>query len=319
MKSKTDCNAPWQRANTDWMHHAKWGVLCHYLADTASCTEATALTAAQWNAQIDAFDVPGLAAQLAAIKAPYFFLTLGQNSGFYLSPNATYDRLTGIKPSKCSRRDIVAELVEALRPHGIRMCVYLPSREPFNDKEAAAALGADSSVADGRGAAFQRRWEAVIAEWSRRWGKDVHAWWFDGCYYADAMYRYADEPNFRSFAAAAKSGNPDSLVAFNPGVRLQALTEYEDFTAGETAGLFPVDGFERYLKGSQVQILTYLGPTWGATPPRFADDLVVAYTRHVASRGGVVTWDAAIEKSGLIEERCFRQLRALSRAMAANS
>jgi hypothetical protein len=316
VKNDAPITRPWQRANTDWMHNAKWGVLCHYLADFASNTAAIGLTAEQWNAQIDAFDVKGLAAQLAAIQAPYFFLTLGQNSGFYLSPNSTYDRLTGIRPSKCSRRDIVAELIEALRPHGIRMCAYLPSDAPGNDKEAVAALHTENVGFDERRAEFQRKWQAVITEWSQRWGRNVHAWWFDGCYYPDAMYRFDDEPNFRSFAAAAKAGNPDSLVAFNPGVRLQVTSEYEDFTAGETAGLFPVDGFERYLKGSQVQILTYLGPSWGATPPRFADDLVIAYTRHIASRGGVVTWDAAIEKSGLIEEQCFKQLQALSRAMA---
>jgi hypothetical protein len=132
------------------MHNAKWGVLCHYLADFASNTAAIGLTAEQWNAQIDAFDVKGLAAQLAAIQAPYFFLTLGQNSGFYLSPNSTYDRLTGIRPSKCSRRDIVAELIEALRPHGIRMCAYLPSDAPGNDKEAVAALHTENVGFDER-------------------------------------------------------------------------------------------------------------------------------------------------------------------------
>jgi len=312
-----DPGTPWHRANTDWMHAARWGVLCHYLADVASCTAATDMTAERWNAQIDAFDVQGLAAQLAAVKAPYFFLTLGQNSGFYLAPNATYDRLTGIEPSKCSRRDVVAELIEALRPHGIRMCVYLPSDAPGNDKEASAALHVEDVALDPRRAQFQRKWQAVITEWSHRWKSDVHAWWFDGCYYPDAMYRHDDEPNFRSFAAAAKAGNPQALVAFNPGVRLQAMSEYEDYTAGETAALLPVDGFGRFLKGEQVHILTYLGPTWGAAPARFSDDLVIAYTRHVASRGGVVTWDAAIDTSGRIEERTFKQLQALSQGMTA--
>jgi alpha-L-fucosidase len=303
---------PWKRANTDWMHTARWGVLCHYLADVASYNAATDMTTDQWNAQIDAFDVQGLATQLAAIKAPYFFLTLGQNSGFYLAPNATYDRLTGIEPSKCSRRDIVAELIDALRPHGIRMCVYLPSDAPGNDKQASAALHVEDVALDPRRAQFQRKWQAVITEWSERWKSDVHAWWFDGCYYPDAMYRHEDEPNFRSFAAAAKAGNPDALVAFNPGVRLQAMSEYEDYTAGEIASLLPVDGFGRFLKGEQVYILTYLGPTWGAAPSRFSDDLVIAYTRHVASRGGVVTWDAAIDKSGRIEEQRRTDLQAVA-------
>ena len=43
-----------------------------------------------------------------------------------------------------------------------------------------------------------------------RWGQKVWGWWFDGCYFADAMYRHPDAPNFASFAAAAKAGNPDA-------------------------------------------------------------------------------------------------------------
>jgi hypothetical protein len=36
----------------------------------------------------------------------------------YLSPKATYDRLVGIHPGKCSRRDLVAGLYDALHPCG---------------------------------------------------------------------------------------------------------------------------------------------------------------------------------------------------------
>jgi alpha-beta hydrolase superfamily lysophospholipase len=37
--------------------------------------------------------------------------------------------------------------------------------------------------------------EAVIREWSLRWGKNVSGWWTDGCYHADKMYRHADAPD----------------------------------------------------------------------------------------------------------------------------
>ena len=76
---------------------------------------------------MDAFDVNGLADQLASAGAGYFVLTLGQNSGFYCSPNATYDKLTGITPSKCARRDLVSDLSAALRAKRIRLMVYLPA------------------------------------------------------------------------------------------------------------------------------------------------------------------------------------------------
>ena len=87
----------------------------------------------EWNRLIDGFDVEKLADQLTKVKAHYLFITLGQNSGHYLSPNATYDRLVGIRPSKCSRRDLVADLYKALEPKGIKLLVYLPAGAPSKD------------------------------------------------------------------------------------------------------------------------------------------------------------------------------------------
>ena len=60
------------------------------------------MTVAKWMEMIDHFDVEGLAEQLKSVGAGYYLITIGQNSGYYLSPNATYDRLVGIEPSKCS-------------------------------------------------------------------------------------------------------------------------------------------------------------------------------------------------------------------------
>jgi hypothetical protein len=49
------------------------------------------------------------------------------------------------------------------------------------------------------------------------------------------MYRSPEPPNFASFASAARTGNPDATVAFNPGVvyRMLSPTPFEDFTTGE--------------------------------------------------------------------------------------
>ena len=130
----------WQRANTDWFMRCRWGVFACYLADTASNLKPIDLTIDDWNRRVDAFDVQGLTRQLVKAQVPYFILTIGQNSGFYLSPNRTYDEITGIKPGKCSRRDLVADLAHAFQPHGIRLLVYLPGAAPMNDAVAKEKL-----------------------------------------------------------------------------------------------------------------------------------------------------------------------------------
>ena len=115
---------------------------------------------------------------------------------------------------------------------------------------------------DDRLAAFQQKWESVITEWSKRWGRRVSGWWFDGCYYPDAMYRHPEPPNFASFAAAVRSGNPDSLVAFNPGVLnpIITLTPEEDYTAGEINDPGKVVCPGRWVGKAQFHMLSYLGP-----------------------------------------------------------
>lgn len=336
------------RADTDWFFNAKWGLFIHYLADVAGNKQSITLTPEAWNKQIDAFDVHGLARQVVEFGAGYLFLTLGQNSGFFLSPNETYDRLVGRSSaeSRMSKRDIVAELAAALKPHGIRMMVYLPSLAPANDRHVMEALDCTppwnpelvgftpgSYIAkpgvDARLSSFQRKWEAIIGEWSLRWGDTVHGWWFDGCYTIDKLYNHADEPNFRSFAAAAKAGNSNSLVAFNPGVfaDIRSVTEYEDYTAGELDNALPVlmqevpwrrSCFGRYVDGAQLHMLSFLGMMWGQcgpNGPRFSDELAIGYTKDFNRWGGVVSWDVPTTKTGLIDERMHSQLRKLGKAM----
>ena len=130
---------------TDWFHQARWGVMTHYLGAPPSSKGGAELTAEMWNQQVDAFDVAGLADQLASTGAKYLLFTIGQNSGHYCSPNATYDRIVGIKPSKCSRRDLVADLAKALaateHPADGLPAQRRPGGRPGGPQEARLALG----------------------------------------------------------------------------------------------------------------------------------------------------------------------------------
>lgn len=314
-----------ERADTTWFRKCGWGVFCHYLAGLPSKGLTRPLTADQWNRQVEAADVSALADQLAEVGAPYFFITIGQNTGFYCAPNTTYDQIVGIRPSKCSRRDLISDLYDALQRRGIELLVYLPSGAPAGDKAAVEKLEWQWGFESGWGskrtckrlASFQRKWEAVIREWSLRWGRKVRGWWIDGCYFADDMYNFPDEPNWSSFAAALRAGNLDSLLAFNPGVRSRVVKHcpVEDYTAGEVDYSLPALLQGRFLDGAQLHILSFLGPTWGAAPPRFPLELVVGYTKYVNACEGVITWDVPIHPSGLVPEPFLEQLAAIARAV----
>ena len=316
------------RANTDWFRDSKWGLFIHCLAAPASSTGGADISVNVWNKRVDSFDTAGLASQLEAVGAKYIFITLGQNTGHYCAPNETYDLIVGIKPSKCSKRDLINDLYEVLESKGIKLLVYLPSGAPEHDPIAVEKLEWERGFKGGsertgkRLAEFQTKWEAVIREWSLRWGRKIFGWWIDGCYFADEMYRHHEPPNFQSFAAAMKEGNPDSIVAFNPGVLLPAIsiTEYEDYTAGEISTAFPVfDKYHpqvnRWVDGAQYHILSFLGDGWGVGNPRFPNEFVIGFTKYTNERQGVVSWDVPVREKGLIPQSFLEQLIALKEGL----
>ena len=304
-----------------WLGKAGWGVFCHYLAGNPSAPGAPELRVEEWNERIEAVDVEELAAQLGAVGANYLLFTLGQNSGYYCAPNATYDSIVDINPSKCSQRDLVSDLGEALSSYGIRLLTYLPSGAPEHDPVAVDRLEWENLRTSGenkRLATFQTAWEAVVREWGERWGDTVAGWWIDGCYFADAMYRHPEPPNFVSFASSLRAGYPDRIVAFNPGVDLPVTphTVHEDYTAGELIqaldlGYWADDGYRPIcadFDGIQYHVTTFLGEQWGRGSPRFGANLVDGYTEYVTGHGGAITWEVPIRDDGTIEQEFIELL-----------
>ncbi len=326
---------PLDTRDTEWFARCGWGVFCHYLTSPQTTVD-------EWNRQVESFDVEALAGQLAGVGARYLFITLGQNSGHYCAPNATYDRYAGVSPSKCSKRDLVSDLYAALQPRGIELMAYVPAHAPASDHEARKGLRMTTNWDDDpkhnwdsgphwktyRLPESQRIWEEVCRDWSLRFGRKVRGWWVDGAYAPAERYPEDQEPNYRSYAAALRAGNPDALVAFNTGVHVPVLsaTPHEDFTAGELAGDLAFGGFglgnnpawsnfgpiNPFVGNARLHVLCFLGEWWGAAPPRFPTELVAGYTRYVNQHGGVVTWDVPISKDGRIPAEFCAQLSAIA-------
>jgi Alpha-L-fucosidase len=335
------------KRDSSWMR-GRWGVFLHYLADGASATDAPDLDADTWNRRVDSFAVDRFADAVATAGAAWVGLTLGQNSGFYCSPNPVYDSIVGRSPSRLSRRDLVGDLAVALERRGLRTMAYLPSHAPSLDRQAVHALRCTPAWdckawsmrpetldpdararTDERLTAFQEYWQAIITHWSQRWGPRISAWWFDGCYHADRMYRHPEAPNFASFAAAARSGNPQALVAMNGGVLLPVrpqLGSDEDYTAGELSGQLPIPVASKWapvvlgpeVDGRQRHYFTFLGHWWGVGPtPRLGDGLVADYTAMLTGSGAAMTWDLPVAHDGSIGGRFLQQLVAIRNACVA--
>lgn len=264
--------------DTDWFKEAGYGVFMHFLPGDDKQL-----------ALVERFDVEALAGQLEEMGARYLMITLGQNSGYYIAPNAAYDRYTGYAPGeRCARRDLPLDLYRALQPRGIRLLLYLPAQTPNRDPRAQKAFGLPEGAQDQPiDLDFARKWAEVIREWADRYRDKVAGWWFDGCY---AHVRFTD-PIARLYSEAVKHGNRHTLVAFNPGVKVVHYMPNEDYTAGELNEPFDVIPASRWLEGSQWHTLTFLGSSWGQRDTRFHAEQWAAWVKSVLGHEGVVTLD----------------------------
>jgi hypothetical protein len=107
-------------------------------------------------------------------------------------------------------------------------------------------------------------------------------------------------------------------------VPVVAHSKYEDYAAGEVnlpqlpqaVEACPGRWLECEAVKVQFQILTFLGTTWcGGERPQWPDAKIVSLTRRLAEKGGVITFDVPIQKSGLIPPPFVRQLRAIAQGM----
>ncbi len=297
-------------SSTDWLRDAKYGVFMHLLPGDAAGL-----------ARVQEFDVDGLARQVESIGAKYLVITLGQNSGFFNSPNAAYDRYTGYAPGeRCSTRDLPLDLHRALRPKGIRLMLYLPCQTPNAEARAQKAFGLPEGKRDQPvSLEFARKWAEVIQEWSDRYGDKVAGWWFDGGY---EHIRF-NEQIAQVYKAAVKHGNPNAIVTFNPGVKLIRYTQAEDYTAGELNEPFDVLPSSRWVNGSQWHALTYIGSQWSARDTRHPAEQWAKWVSTAVSRGGVVTldvgpnWDPQAGPIGSLADAQMDQVRTIQAAVEA--
>jgi hypothetical protein len=121
-------------------------------------------------------------------------------------------------------------------------------------------------------------------------------------------------------AAATRAGNPNGIVAFNPGrfPRIMSMTPYEDYTAGEInepdriQWRYHHDGM---IDGKQIHILSYLGRKWGLGEPRFNEEQIIKYSLEINSVKGAVTWDVPPMPDGTIPKDFMKQLVKIGEAL----
>jgi hypothetical protein len=304
--------------DTEWFKDSKYGIAIHFLPLSHEAHETT----------IKCFDTESFAEDCQKTGSAYVLFTIGQNSGFLNAPNAAYDRYTGSAPGeRCSKRDLILDLYESLNKRGMKLLLYISGLAPKFDEQAARGLGCEGRI-KGKTTdweyteAFVKAWSEVIQEFSDRYGKKVSGWWIDACY----DWTGFTDNIAQAYNAAVKHGNPESLLALNPGIYVPIISrsKHEDFTAGEVDGEFPASfdvdpnyrkPITRFVDGAQFHIFTFSGEHWAAGKPRFPDEFVVGYTKYIISLGGVITWDLPQSSDGIFTREAINQMIEVKKAI----
>lgn len=313
---------------TEWMT-GKYGLMVQWIAPGPAPEKGQRVY--DLDQAVDAFSLNSFLADFDKTGASWLIFTVGQNTGFYASPNSALDGWAG--PGHCSRRDLVKELAREIHARGKRFIAYLPSevKAPTQLHEAFQWNPQDQGE-------FQRRYAAFIREYSERWGKDLDGWWLDGSRPGDDFpSRAYDWP---LWLVAARAGNPAAAVAFNDGSFSMGITQpatvLQDYLSGEVEMLrdgqirlgrkldSPLHLPESRFVGQtacQWHALVPIDCAWfhvkvgPMDPPRYSDLELFSFVRNCLEKGGAVTLNAGIYQEGRLGAETAAQLSRLSRCL----
>jgi hypothetical protein len=325
-----------------WMADGSYGIMVHYLLSPSG--ETPEARTADLNRIIDGFDMDTFMRQFQESAADWLIFTIGQNTGYYNSPNSVTDRLI---PGRTPKRDLVMQMARRVKALGKRFIVYFPA--PLEtptppDLQQAFGWNQDDQTH------FFKRYLACIRDYSVRYGSTCDGWWFDGCYDWISKGRW----DWSEWITAARAGNPDSAIALNDGAfciaRLAPVNKDQDYHAGEVhllhngqivLGYPPEGGFKisrdgrllydenpaklympesQYIDGVQWHALvpidsSFNAPTIPASACHYTDKELLQFLRACKSVKGAVTFNAPIGLDGHIPAETAAQLKRLGKAL----
>ncbi len=200
----------------EWFSSRKWGI-CNQLPLYNANSFDNKATFKEINEQISTFDVNAYAKTLHELNAGYVIFSVMFCHQYFCAPNDTFNQITGFKPGDaCSERDLIADLIEALKPYDIPLFLSMYANGPAHNEYAAKKFSYVDAIAQYINEEFVEKWSAVIREFAVRYGENIHGWFFHHAF--DRLgFDGHDDDFFKAFHDAIKAGNKEALIAFNNG------------------------------------------------------------------------------------------------------
>lgn len=313
----------------EWMS-GRWGIMVHWIAPGPAPEVGNRVR--ELEIAVNNFKLSRFIDDLRECGASWVIFTLGQNTGVYVGRNE-YLEERGFGQLQ-SGRDLVLELAEAVKAEGRRFIAYLPA-EVGNSRKVQTLFSWDEPGKQ----EFEKAYLSFVKSYSDHLGRNCDGWWFDGCY-DSKVYPWSFR-NWHDWAAAARSGNPDRVLAFNDGSflsrKIAPTCSEQDFLAGECGRI--IDGRAAFGRnsgeffqpnqamvantGCLYHVLTPIdcNGKWGhetpgpMSPPTYEDDQLFVFVRNWLQVGAAVTLNVGIYQEGHLASSTVSQLGRLKAAM----
>ena len=188
------------RSDTRWLQECRYGLMCHWTSQSFPRRGERK----PYDQAVREFDVEGFAEQVRQTGAGFVVFTTSHAQHFFPAPLESLDH---ILPGRTARRDLVADLADALGRRGVKLFLYYH-------------LGASSDPAWLKATGFWEtdtsrlfnNWTAMISEAGQRYGDRLAGWWFDD----GASQLLLSERALGAAGDGGQSGSCNALGCFQP-------------------------------------------------------------------------------------------------------
>jgi len=216
--------------------------------------------------QANDFDVTAFAEMVESTGAKYVVWSATWWTYQMHAPNQALDNILGHSEDTATR-DLFKDIATELDKHNIDFYFYYHSGHFGGQSNARPWWQAQqwpeefTTTGTGDRSVFFDNWVNVVSEMGNRYGSLLDGWFFD-----DGLIYYPAP--FERLGAAAKAGNPDRLISYNPWIAPH-YTDFEDLSFGEECKVHGAEegGTGLYTSGSDKGVYGHcmitMEPGWG--------------------------------------------------------
>lgn len=219
------------RRQPDWFKDAGYGLMFQW-TNRATPPEGPIKA---WEQKVKDFDLDQFIERVDASGAAYVIWSVTWGNQYISAPVRSLDELIA---GRTTSRDLLGEMADRLHAKGVRLIFYYHyGYECYHSQDTAWLEAAGGYKADKT--ELYANLMKIISELGARYGDKLDGWWFDGgarylnCHFdgssgADGILTAP----FKAFTTAARTGNPERLVAYNSWIKPR-ITDYQDYYGGE--------------------------------------------------------------------------------------